>query len=89
MTLQKNTEEKAYSYFELELTSEIHIFEGKFTPSKCNAEDLSICGKTSRKGDNMKQIIICLNEDGARKKASSIGRNVCGTCVSYLYESYE
>ena len=89
MTLQKNIAEKAYSYFELELTGEIHIFEGKFTPNQCTAKDLSICGKTSRNGDDMKQIIICLNEDEARKKASSIGRAVCGTCVSHLYESYE
>jgi hypothetical protein len=90
MTLQKNTVEKAYSYFELELTSEIHIFEGEFTlGAGCNLRYLSICEKISRKGDNSKQITVCLNEDEARKKAASIGRIVCGTCVSHLYESYE
>ena len=90
MALQKNTVEKSYSYFELESTSEIHIFEGEFTfASRCNGKYLSICEKISRKGDNSKQITICLNEDEARKKAASIGRAVCGTCISHLYESYE
>jgi hypothetical protein len=89
MALQKNTVEKAYSYFELESTNEIHIFEGKFTPDSCTAKDLSICEKISRKEDNSRQITICLNEDEARKEAASIGRIVCGTCVSHLYESYK
>lgn len=90
MALQKNTVEKAYSYFKLKSTSEIHIFEGTFTPGTgCNGKYLSICEKISRKVDNSKQITICLNEDEARKEAASIGRTVCGTCVSHLYESYK
>lgn len=31
----------------------------------------------------------CLTEDSARKSIAEIGRGVCGTCVSHLYETYD
>lgn len=90
MALQKNITEFAYSLLQIESTGEIHIYEGKFTPEdKCTAKFLPICNKISRRDNKVKTIKSCLNEDDARKKAASIGRAVCGTCVSHLYESYE
>lgn len=88
MALQKNITEIAYSLLEIESTGEIHIYEGKFTPDRCDAKDFPICNKISRRDNKVKTIKTCLNEEEARKKAASIGRIVCGTCVSHLYESY-
>lgn len=31
----------------------------------------------------------CENENGARMKVAEIGRQVCGDCISHLYETYD
>lgn len=33
-------------------------------------------------------LFTCATEQEARGKIAEIGRKVCGTCVSHLYESY-
>lgn len=45
MAIQKNEEEKAYSFFKYIETEEIHIFKGNFTPSGCRTSASSICKK--------------------------------------------
>jgi hypothetical protein len=53
MALQNNITEFAYSLLQIESTGEIHIYEGKFTPDRCNAKDLPICNKISRRDNKV------------------------------------
>ena len=70
-------------------TEELHIFRA--TPAsdnKCTPERESICKKMNN-NESSEVIFACLSEDDARVKCAKIGRQVCGTCVSHLYETYE
>lgn len=40
------------------------------------------------KSENKGNIFTCTTEQEAREKMAAIGRKVCGTYVSHLYESY-
>lgn len=79
---------KAYSFFKNRATEEKHIFEGETTKDSCSANPKSICKKITRDDNLWITNATCLNEVLARKKASELGRSVCGTCVSHLYTSY-
>lgn len=81
-------------------TNEIHIFEGEYADNgvNCTVPRLSICrGMNQTDGESLRTYTIedqtqifcsCNEEDVARLNAAKIGREVCGTCVSHLYESY-
>ncbi|RRB88985.1 hypothetical protein EIA20_23025 [Escherichia coli] len=82
---------QAYTLKEHKDSGELHLFEGSMTkdssPRKCNSSLKSICKKmdnTESKGN----LFTCATEQEAREKIAGIGRKVCGTCVSHLYESY-
>lgn len=80
-----------YSFAKRAETEEIHIFQGKANtpPEKgCTAAQNSICRKASRSNTTWVASASCLSEQLARQKAADLGRKVCGTCVSHLYETY-
>jgi hypothetical protein len=90
MAVKKNQDEIAYSFLRYANTEEVHVFEGKFTPSSCTANFASICGKVEdRRKEVMETIEICLDEEEARLYAANIGRKVCGTCISRLYATFK
>lgn len=77
-----------YSLKKKKDTEEYHLFRATPTgQDTCNPEKRSICQKMELK-DSIDKIFSCENEDSARKKCAAIGREVCGTCVSDLYETY-
>lgn len=78
-----------YTLKKNEDTDELHLFEGKMTgEGKCSAGPKSICTKVNR-SDCSNTIFACKNEDYARSRCADHGREVCGTCVSHLYASYD
>lgn len=82
---------KAYTLKEDKDSGEFHLFEGNMSqvtlPRKCSSALKSICKKMD-KSENKGNIFTCATEQEAREKMAAIGRKVCGTCVSHLYESY-
>ncbi|HWW05614.1 hypothetical protein [Collimonas sp.] len=69
-------------------TAELHLFEGKMTtPQKCTSDEKSICKKMT-KSQTAGNEFACEDEKNARIKCASIGRAVCGICVSHLYADY-
>ena len=69
-------------------TDEFHLFEATVTSgSKCTPKSKSICRKM-KKSESTGNKFACKDEDAARKNIANIGRSVCGTCVSHLYETY-
>lgn len=72
-------------------TGELHLFEGRITqtdPSiRCSVSQYSICEGMNR-DEKESQKFGCKTEDVARRRTAEIGREVCGTCVSHLYETY-
>ncbi|WP_337967216.1 hypothetical protein [uncultured Flavobacterium sp.] len=82
---------KAYTFKKEKDTHEIHIYEGNFTdtPTPCNSDPQSICKDPNKATSLNIPNAVCLNENEARQKASEIGRNVCGVCVSHLYTTYK
>lgn len=82
---------KAYTLKEDKDSGELHLFEGDMLPNdpeyKCNSVSKSICNKMN-KSKNKGNRFSCATEQEAREKIAKIGRKVCGTCVSHLYESY-
>lgn len=82
---------KAYTLKEHKDSGELHLFEGDMNPEgseyKCNSGSKSICKKMI-KPDNKGNRFSCATEQVARVAIAKIGREVCGTCVSHLYESY-
>jgi hypothetical protein len=80
---------KVYTLKKKPETEEYHLFEGEMTSlDRCSVDNLSICEKMERT-ENRESIFACQNENSARTKCASIGRNVCGTCVSHLYETFD
>jgi hypothetical protein len=79
---------KAYSLMKSSKTEETHIFEGDFTTDGCTATAKSICKKIDKNDGKWIENGICLKEQKAREKAATIGRPVCGDCVSHLYTTY-
>lgn len=80
-----------YSFAKRNETEEIHIFQGQTKPAPakdCTANQNSICRKASRSNTAWVASAGCLSEQVARQKAAELGRKVCGTCVSHLYETY-
>ncbi|MCF8277007.1 MAG: hypothetical protein K9J17_09745 [Flavobacteriales bacterium] len=70
-------------------TEELHLFEATLNTNKtCTPKKLSICQKTDT-SDSAENKFACYTESAARKNCAEIGRQVCGTCVSHLYESYD
>ena len=82
---------KAYTLKENKDSGELHLFEGDMYPKdseyKCNSKAKSI-GKKMDKSYRKENRFTCATEQEAREKIAKIGRKVCGTCVSHLYESY-
>lgn len=69
-------------------TEELHLFKGKKTEAnKCNSGKYSICKKMEN-SDSENNIFTCKYEDAARIECAKQGRQVCGPCVSHLYETY-
>lgn len=79
---------KVYSIRKKKDTEEYHIFECEpATEKTCRCNSKSICNKMD-KSEAEKTIYSCLSENETRLRAAEIGRPVCGTCVSHVYESY-
>ncbi|MBK0127058.1 hypothetical protein IAE30_25275 [Pantoea sp. S61] len=82
---------KAYTLKEHNESGELHLFEGVMYEEnpqfKCTSNKKSICKQMSNV-DSKRNKFACKSEDEARKKIASIGRKVCGTCVSHLYSTY-
>jgi hypothetical protein len=70
-------------------TDEFHLFKAKMTTvDKCTPEAHSICNKMSV-NESIGNRFTCESEDSARLKCAEMGRQVCGICVSHLYETYD
>lgn len=82
----------AYTLKKHKESGELHLFKGKFnstsSESKCSSGKLSICEKML-KTDSGGNKFTCLDESDARNECATIGRSVCGVCVSHLYASAE
>jgi hypothetical protein len=80
---------KVFCLKEKETSGECHLFECEMTSdTNCSCNPKSVCKKmneSERTGDN---IFSCASDKIAREKIAQIGRRVCGTCVSHLYETY-
>ena len=81
--------DKVYSLKRKKDTEELHLFEAIMAVDKknCTPNTKSIC-KEMLTTESDQNNFTCLYEADARKKCADIGRPVCGTCVSHLYESY-
>jgi hypothetical protein len=78
---------KAYTLKIRGETKELHLFEGEMTNEGCNSGPQSICQKMT-KAESSGNKFVCLPEDDARNRCATIGRKVCGICVSHLYTTY-
>ena len=82
---------KAYTLKEHKDSGELHLFEGEMYVNnpdyKCSSASKSICKKMN-KSESKRNHFSCTTEQNARERIAKIGRKVCGTCVSHLYESY-
>lgn len=74
-----------YSLKRKKNTEELHLFEGVMTSvDTCSVGHKSICeGMLNSESDKI--IFACQDENYARVKCATFGRDVCGTCVSHLY----
>jgi len=80
---------KVYTLKKKPDSEEYHLFEGEMTSlNQCSVNNLSICEKMKRM-ENIDNRFACQNEDAARTECARIGRNVCGVCVSHLYETFD
>jgi len=77
----------AYTLKKKKDTGELHLFKGRMTDDACTSKQVSICEKMD-KSESEGNKFACHNEDDARTKCAEIGRNVCGICVSHLYETF-
>lgn len=78
-----------YTLKKKEDTNELHLFRANLAPdNKCTPEKLSICKKMD-KNESTENKFACQSESESRKECARIGRQVCGTCVSHLYETYD
>ena len=78
-----------YCLKEKESSGECHLFECEMSGNQCNCPDESICGKMEGSEKFGSNLFSCKNEKDARIVIAQLGRRVCGTCVSHLYETYE
>jgi len=68
-------------------SEEMHLFLASKTEEYgCHSQQKSICGKMDIEEDS-KTIFSCQPENSARKQCAKVGKNVCSTCVGYLYEN--
>ncbi len=81
----------AYTLKKHKETGEMHLFKGRMPADnpkyKCTSNSDSICEGMSN-NDKLMNKFSCEDEPSARRKCAEIGRKVCGTCVSHLYETY-
>jgi hypothetical protein len=69
-------------------TDELHLFRATLNnDNTCTPERTSIC-KGMELSDSEKNEFTCSSEVNARLQCAKIGRQVCGTCVSHLYSTY-
>lgn len=82
----------AYSLKEMKNTGELHLFKGEMYPPggefKCWTAKKSICQKMLKE-ESSRNVFACMTEQQAREQCASVGRAVCGVCVSSLYATYE
>jgi len=77
-----------YSLKEKKGTQEFHLFTATPTENnKCIPANKSICRKMDL-SETESTSKFCMAEAVARVHCASVGRSVCGTCVSHLYETY-
>lgn len=77
-----------YSLIKRKNSEELHLFISRIPSDGCIAEDKSICKKMNF-GEKAGVVFSCRDENEIRKKAAELGRRVCGTCISKLYNTYE
>ena len=76
-----------YTLKERKDTDEYHLFICTNRNKKCYPAPQSVC-QEMHNSESIRNIFVCKDEDEARIKCAEIGRQVCGTCVSHLYETY-
>ena len=76
-----------YSLKKKKETSELHLFRAPMNGTNCQPEKSSICNKM-KLSDRVADEFVCKTESIARIKCATLGRQVCGTCVSHLYADY-
>lgn len=82
-------EMKAYTLKQKQNTQELHLFEGEMQENgSCTSASKSLCKKMLSQEQIGENVFTCKSESEARQKCASLGKVVCGTCVSHLYESY-
>jgi hypothetical protein len=87
MDLDSKSIQLSFSYFELKLTGETHIFQGEFTAeSGCTIGDTSLCGEYSKKMHKINIIKLCLKREQAQKMVKSFDKCLCSLCVDRLYQ---
>jgi len=76
-----------YTLREKENSGELHLFEADGTTEGCTSHTYSICEGMHR-SESVSTRFECKTDDDARTRCATIGRDVCGTCVSSLYTTY-
>ncbi len=80
---------KVYCLKEKKTSGECHLFECEMSSQdSCSCNKKSVCGKMEEAEQIGSNIFSCVSETLTRTKVAEIGRRVCGTCVSHLYETY-
>lgn len=74
-----------YSIRKKKSTGEFHIHLAKSFENQCKVEIKSLCNKSTFEESESKT--SCESEDEVRMSAARIGRDMCGTCVSFMYET--
>jgi len=77
-----------YTLKERKDSNEYHLFVCTTRNNECYPAQKSICEEMN-KSENVRNIFVCKDEDEARIRCANIGHQVCGTCVSHLYETYD
>ena len=76
---------KVYILRERKETGELHLFLANPTEeNECRSQEKSICGRMSI-DEKSRTIFSCQPKDRARIQCAKLTKNICTTCVSYLY----
>ena len=74
-----------YSIRKKKSTAEYHIHLAKPLGTQCEVQIKSLCNKSTFEESESKT--SCEREEEIRMSAARIGREMCGTCVSFMYET--
>jgi hypothetical protein len=79
-------EQELYTLGESTKTGEYHLFKSHKKEADCIVAGKSICKELTY--DEIKSFYFsCEDEEEARENCCTLGRKVCGTCISDLYKT--